>query len=116
MDVLKRVIPMRVIEVPERSLKTTDRKFLRFRCRTPQCYPGSRGSINLPLITWAKQRNIQLNFIHPGKSQQNVYIERYNRAVHYDWLRQSFFHYLMNCSNMPQNGNGSIIMNDRIGY
>ncbi len=29
--------------------------------------------------------------IQPGKSQQNAYIERYNRTVRYDWLAQFLF-------------------------
>lgn len=42
-------------------------------------------------MTWAKQHNIRLNFIQPEKPQQNACIERYNRTVRYDWLRQSLF-------------------------
>ncbi|MEQ1966088.1 IS3 family transposase [Xenorhabdus nematophila] len=40
---------------------------------------------------WAKQHQIQLNFIQPGKPQQNAYVERYNRTVRYDWLGQYLF-------------------------
>ena len=43
------------------------------------------------LTQWARQRGIQLNYIQPGKPQQNAYIERYNRTVRYDWLNQHLF-------------------------
>ncbi len=38
------------------------------------------------LQNWAEQRGIRLDYIQPGKPQQNAYIERYNRTVRYDWL------------------------------
>ena len=40
---------------------------------------------------WAISRGIQLEFIQPGKSQQNAYVERYNRTVRYDGLAQTLF-------------------------
>ena len=43
------------------------------------------------LKAWAKRNNIKLLFIQPGNPQQNAYIERYNRAVRYDWLNQRLF-------------------------
>jgi putative transposase len=43
------------------------------------------------LSAWAEKRDIKLVFIQPGKSQQNAYIERYNRTVRYDWLAQYLF-------------------------
>lgn len=43
------------------------------------------------LSKWAKKNDIELNFIQPGKPQQNAYIERYNRTVRYDWLGQYIF-------------------------
>ncbi len=41
------------------------------------------------LLAWAQRRGIQLEFIQPGKPQQNAYVERYNRPVRDDWLSQS---------------------------
>ena len=29
--------------------------------------------------------------IQPGKPQQNAYIERYNRTIHYSWLSKHLF-------------------------
>ncbi|ACT08231.1 hypothetical protein Dd1591_3418 [Dickeya chrysanthemi Ech1591] len=46
------------------------------------------------LIIWAERQNIILNFIQPGKPQQNAYIERYNRTVRYDWLGHYLFYSL----------------------
>ncbi len=43
------------------------------------------------LVKWAKMNQIEISYIQPGKSQQNVYIERYNRTVPYDWLNQYYF-------------------------
>jgi len=43
------------------------------------------------LATWAEKRGIGLQFIQPGKPQQNAYVERYNRTVRYDWLNQYLF-------------------------
>ena len=55
------------------------------RCDNGPEYTGNT------LIEWAKKQNIILNFIQPGKPQQNAYIERYNRTVRYDWLGQTLF-------------------------
>jgi len=43
------------------------------------------------LQTWAKAQSIELNYIQPGKPQQNAYVERYIRTVRYDWLGQYMF-------------------------
>jgi len=47
--------------------------------------------ISHTLQAWAKKHDIQLQYIQPGKPQQNAYIERYNRTVRYDWLAQYLF-------------------------
>ena len=43
------------------------------------------------LMEWASRRNIRLEYIQPGKPQQNAYIERYNRTVRGEWLSQYIF-------------------------
>jgi len=59
--------------------------------------PGSLRCDNGPeyvserLASWAEKHGIGLQFIQPGKPQQNAYVERYNRTVRYDWLNQYLF-------------------------
>jgi len=43
------------------------------------------------LLQWAERKEIQIQYIQPGKPQQNAYVERYNRTVRYDWLNQYLF-------------------------
>lgn len=47
--------------------------------------------VSSALMQWAEKRHIKLQFIQPGKPQQNAYIERYNRTVRYDWLAHHLF-------------------------
>jgi putative transposase len=43
------------------------------------------------LIEWAENQGIQLQYIQPGKPQQNAYVERFNRTVRHEWLDQHLF-------------------------
>ena len=43
------------------------------------------------LMAWAAKRGIHIQYIQPGKPQQNAYIERYNRTVRHEWLDQNIF-------------------------
>jgi putative transposase len=43
------------------------------------------------LQNWADQHGIEINFIQPGKPQQNAYVERYNRTVRHEWLEMNEF-------------------------
>ena len=43
------------------------------------------------LMEWAEKRGIAIEYIQPGKPQQNAYIERYNRTVRHEWLDQNIF-------------------------
>ncbi|MBH04199.1 MAG: IS3 family transposase, partial [Xanthomonadales bacterium] len=47
--------------------------------------------ISGPLTVWAEENGITLQYIQPGKPQQNAYVERYNRTVRTDWLSQYLF-------------------------
>ncbi len=42
-------------------------------------------------MEWAEKRNVRLEYIQPGKPQQNAYVERYNRTVCQEWLGQYIF-------------------------
>jgi putative transposase len=37
---------------------------------------------------WASPLGIHLQYIQPDNPQQNAYVERFNRTVHYEWLSQ----------------------------
>ena len=43
---------------------------------------------------WVVQKDIKIEYIQPGKPQQNAYIERYNRTVRYGLLNQYLFNSL----------------------
>ena len=47
--------------------------------------------ISNTLKNWAEKQGIRLEYIQPGKPQQNAFVERYNRTVRYDWLNQHLF-------------------------
>jgi len=43
------------------------------------------------LMAWASRHGVNIEYIQPGKPQQNAYIERYNRTVRGEWLGQYIF-------------------------
>jgi len=47
--------------------------------------------VSLQIQAWAKRQGIQLQYIQPGKPQQNAYVERFNRTVRHEWLDQNLF-------------------------
>lgn len=47
--------------------------------------------ISSTLVRWAEKQGIALNYIQPGKPQQNAYVERYNRTVRHEWLGMYIF-------------------------
>lgn len=44
--------------------------------------------LSTALTQWATRWGIKLEYIQPGKPQQNAYVERFNRTVRYEWLSQ----------------------------
>lgn len=42
--------------------------------------------LSAAITAWAKDRQIELRYIQPGKPQQNAYIERFNRTARTEWL------------------------------
>ena len=75
----------------ERVIRSLDR-IIEWRGRPDRirCDNGPE-YISATLLTWANRRGIKIEFIQPGKPQQNAYIERYNRTVRYDWLAHYLF-------------------------
>lgn len=47
--------------------------------------------LSAALQAWASRRGIRIEYIQPGKPQQNAYVERFNRTVRYEWLAQYLF-------------------------
>lgn len=47
--------------------------------------------VSAALQNWAGNRGISIEYIQPGKPQQNAYVERFNRTVRYEWLAQYLF-------------------------
>ena len=43
------------------------------------------------LVEWAEKHRIRLQYIQPGKPQQNAYVERFNRTISHEWLDQHLF-------------------------
>lgn len=47
--------------------------------------------VSAVLQNWAIKKGIRMEYIQPGKPQQNAYVERFNRTVRYEWLAQYLF-------------------------
>ena len=56
----------------------------------PQIIRCDNGPENISgtLQNWAGEWWIQIEYIQPGKRQQNAYVERFNRTVRNEWLSQ----------------------------
>lgn len=59
----------------------------RGRPGTIRCDNGPENISGL-IQSWADRNAIRLEYIQPGKPQQNAYVERFNRTVRYEWLSQ----------------------------
>ena len=75
---------LRVIRTLERIM-TWRGQPSRIRCDNGPEY------ISIEIRQWAKKKGIVLQYIQPGKPQQNAYVERYNRTVRHEWLNQHLF-------------------------
>ena len=62
------------------------------RCYRPEYITGL-------LKAWAEARSIHIQYIQPGKPQQNAYVERYNRTVRQEWLGQYIWNTLEEVRN-----------------
>ncbi len=62
----------------------------RGRPKTIRCDNGPE-YLSGALQEWSVKRGIRIDYIQPGKPQQNAYVERFNRTVRYDWLSQTLF-------------------------
>lgn len=47
--------------------------------------------ISNEFVRWATEQGIRIEYIQPGKPQQNAYVERYNRTIRYSWLSKHLF-------------------------
>ena len=65
------------------------------------------------LRDWAVRRGVVLQFIQPGKPQQNAYIERYNKTVRYDWLAHYLFETMADVQEYATSGCGHTITSGR---
>jgi putative transposase len=55
-----------------------------------RCYNGPE-NISGTIQNWAKEWGTRFEYIQPGKSQQNAYVESFNRTVRYKWLSQYYW-------------------------
>ena len=75
----------------ERVIRSLDRVIeWRGKPRAIRCDNGPE-YISASVIAWAAKKGIRLDYIQPGKPQQNAYVERFNRTVRYEWLAQYLF-------------------------
>ncbi|MPT29307.1 MAG: transposase [Achromobacter sp.] len=47
-----------------------------------------RKYLSAAIVEWIGVWSIKLEYIQPGKPQQNAYVEWFNRTVRYEWLSQ----------------------------
>ena len=47
--------------------------------------------VSVSVQNWANENDIKIQFIQPGKPQQNAFVERFNRTVRYEWLSQHYW-------------------------
>ena len=47
--------------------------------------------ISAEFTSWASKHDIRIEYLQPGKPQQNVYIERANRTIRHSWVSKHLF-------------------------
>ena len=55
-----------------------------------KCYNGHE-YISNDLKEWPTNQGVVIEYIEPDNAQQNTYVERFNKIVHYDQLNQELF-------------------------
>lgn len=55
--------------------------------------------ISRKFVQWANEQNIIIEYIQPGKPQQNAYIERHNRTIRFSWVSKHQFDSLEQVQN-----------------
>ena len=80
------------LSLPASRVIRTLNQLLEYRT-TPQAIRCDNGPefTSHEFQSWATQKGIRIEYIQPGKPQQNAYIERYNRTVRYGLLNQYLF-------------------------
>ena len=80
------------LSLPASRVIRTLNQLLEYRT-TPQAIRCDNGPefTSHEFQAWATQKGIRIEYIQPGKPQQNAYIERYNRTVRYGLLNQYLF-------------------------
>lgn len=53
-------------------------------------------------VSWAEQHSIELGHIQPGKSNQNAFVERFNRSVRLEVLDARLFDLLAQTQQIPE--------------
>ncbi|WVX48372.1 hypothetical protein ROLI_014520 [Roseobacter fucihabitans] len=65
------------------------------------------------LMGWAEKRNIRLEYIQPGKPQQNAYIKRFNRIVRGDGCTNLSLKLTRRHKTKQRNGSGLTTTSER---
>ena len=50
--------------------------------------------VSVSVLNWANENDIKIQFIQPGKPQQNAFVERFNRTVRCEWLSPHYWTYI----------------------
>lgn len=59
---------------------------------------------------WASTHGIRIDYIQPGKPQQNAYIEWYNRTMRYSWVSKHLFDRLDEVQDYATNSCAAVLL------